>query len=294
MIDRIVAVVDDSVILASEVELRMTPLRAQAAAIPDAGERERRLVQLGRQLLDSMIDDELVLQAGLAAKLTVEDKEVDLAIEYIMKEHNLDAEQLKVEMARQGMTRTTLRNDILRQRAIAHLVGPKVQVSEEEVKRRYEELSRRGNSVSAVDVSQIVIALPEHPTEQQQNEAKQKARAALDRVAAGEPFEQVAAAVSDDATTKPTGGRIGWLSPGTVIPEWEVVIFAMDKGEVRGPVPGERGLYLFFANDVKRTQQPPYADIKDKLAEELRRKALSKLAQTWIEDLRKKAYIEIK
>ena len=294
LVDRIVAVVDDSVILASEVELRMTPLRAQAAQIADAGERERRLAQLRRQLLDSMIDDELILQAGLAAKLTVEDKEVDLAIEYMMKEHGLDEAQLKAEMAKQGVTRASLRNDILRQRAIAHLVGPKVQVTDEEVKRRYEELQRRGNSVTAVDVSQIVIALPEHPSEQQLRDAKAKAQAAIDRVNAGEPFATVAQQVSDDTTTKATGGALGWFSPGSILPEWESVVFAMDKGEVRGPVSGEKGLYVFYANDVKRSKLAPFAEVKDKLAEELRRKAVGKLVQTWIEELRKKAYIEIK
>jgi parvulin-like peptidyl-prolyl isomerase len=71
-------------------------------------------------------------------------------------------------------------------------------------------------------------------------------------------------------------------------------VFAMDKGEMRGPITNPRGLYIFYANDVKRTTQPPLAKIKDKLTDQLRRKALGKLTQAWVEDLRKKAYIEIK
>lgn len=292
--DRVVAVVNDGVILASEVELRLATLRNQAASITDETERERRIQKLARQLLDSMIDDELVVQAALEARLTVEEKEIDDAIEFLKTEHKLDDEQLKEAMRVQGMSRATLKNDILRQRAVAHLVAPKVQITDDDIRGRYDEMQRRSNTVTAVNLSQIVIQLPEHPTEQQLRDAKDRAGWVLERIKAGEPFATVATEVTDDATTKATGGMLGWFQPGTVVPEWEQVVFGMERGDVRGPVPGDRGLYLFFANDVKRTPIKPLAEMKDTISNELRRKALGKLTQTWIEELRKKAYIDIK
>jgi parvulin-like peptidyl-prolyl isomerase len=272
----------------------MLPLRADAAKIADPNERERRLAKLATQMLDEMINDELVVQAARDAKITVEAAELQEAVDYIKKQNKLDDAQLAEAMQAQGMTTATLRNDLMRQRAINTLVSPKVSVTDEDIRARYDELQRRSNSITAVSLSQIVFELPEHATEQQLAAARTKAQAALDRIKAGEPFAQVATAVSEDASTRPTGGMLGWLEPGTLSAEWEPVVFGMDKGEVRGPISGGKGLYLLFANEIKRTQVKPYAEMKDQLAQELRRRALGKLTQTWMEELRKKAYIDIK
>jgi parvulin-like peptidyl-prolyl isomerase len=290
IVDRVAAVVNESVILISELDVRMLPLRAQAAQIADQAERERRLMKLALQVLDEMINDELVVQAAQEAKLTVDQTELDATLEYLKTQHGLDKKQLEVEMQKQGVTLTTLRNDLLRQRAINQLVGPKVQVTDEDVRARYEEMQRRSASVSGVNVSQVLFTLPEHATEQQQDDAKQKALRTLDRLKAGEPFATVAGGL-DAATTKTDGV---WLDPGTILPELESVVFAMEKGDVRGPIFTANGIYVLVANDVRRTQLKPFAELKDDLTADLRRKALAKHAQAWIEELRKKAYIDIK
>ncbi len=292
--DRIAAVVDDAVILTSELDLRMAPMRAQAMQIANPVERTRRLARLRRETLDEMVSDQLVLQAAHDAKLTVTDDKVDSAVEYIKQQNHLDDKQLAAAMAAQGVTRKTLRDDLLRQRAIANFVLPKVHVSDEDVRARYDELARRSALVSAVDVSQILIALPAHPTEQQQKAARTRATRAIDRVRAGEAFGAVAAQMSDDVTTRTSGGDLGWVEPSTLDPQWESVVMGMNKGDLRGPISGDKGLYVLFANNVKRTRLDPFAKMKPELAGQLERAQLAKRTRTWIAELRKKAYIEIK
>jgi peptidyl-prolyl cis-trans isomerase SurA len=293
-VDRVVAIVNDAVILGSEVELRIEPVRAQVAQLPDARERDRRLAQLSRQTLDSMIDDALILQAGIAAGITVDSVDVDAAIELLKQDHGLNDQQLAEAMRQQGMSRDTLRDDVLRQRAVNQLVAPKVQVGDADVTRRYAEMQRRSALVTAVDVSQIVFALGEHPTEQELAAARSAAERALARIRAGEDFAVVAAAASQDRTTANTGGRLGWLEAGTLTPDWEPIVLAMDKGEVRGPIRLGSGIYLLHANDVRRTQLQPLTELKPQILSELRRKALAKQTQLWVEELRKKAHIDIK
>ena len=292
--DRIAAVVNDQVILVSEVDQRMLPLRVEAMAITDQAERDRRLAKLAVQALDEMVNDELILQAGVAAKLTVDEAEVQSAIDYIKQSNKMDDAQLVAAMAAQGVTRATLKHDLLRQRAINELVGRKIAVTDEDLRVRYSELERRSSEIAAVNVSQILFALPEHATEQQIDTAKARAQTAIERVKAGAAFATVAGELTDDAATKTTGGMIGWLEPATLDPVWEPVVFGMDKGDVRGPISGAKGLYVLYANELKRTQLPPFEKIKDQLTSELKRTQLTKLTRTWIEELRKKAYIEIK
>jgi parvulin-like peptidyl-prolyl isomerase len=183
---------------------------------------------------------------------------------------------------------------LLRLRAVNQLVAPKVQVTEEDAQARYNQLKRRSEAVNAVSLSHMLFKLPEHPTEQQLSEAKAKAAKAIERVHAKEDFAKVAGEISEDESTKATGGQLGWFQRGSVNPDWEPIVFSMEKGDVRGPVTGPQGLHVFQVTDVKQSELKPYADMKEQLARELRRREMDKQTGTWIEELRKKAYIDIK
>ena len=298
IVERVVAVVNDSIILASELEARMTPVRGEAMQIADPKERERRLAKLSQQVLDEMVNEELIVQAAEAAKVDVEASEVQAALDEIKQNNNLDDAGLAQALAAQGYTMSNYKHDLRRQllrlRAVNQLVAPKVQVTEEDVRAKYDEMQRRSQSISAVQLSHILFKLPEKPTEQQLAEAKEKAAKAINRVTAGEKFEDVAMQVSEDESTKATGGQLGWFQRGSIQPEWETIVFSMQKGDVRGPVAGERGLHVFQVTEVKNNALKPFPEMKEQLMRELRRREMDKQTQTWLEDLRKKAYIDIK
>src|SRR5690606_1246245 len=141
--------------------------------------------------------------------------------------------------------------------AINQLVAPKVQVTEDDVRSRYAELQRRSSSVSAVYLSHILIKLPEHPTEQQLAEAREKAAQAIQRIKAGESFAEVAKQVSDDPNVE-----LGWFQRGSIQPDWETVVFSMQKGDTRGPVTGPQGLHVFHVGDLQATELKPYNEMK--------------------------------
>ena len=299
VVERVVAVINDAIILASELEARLVPVRNEAMQITDTKERERRLGKLQTQVLDDMVNEELIVQAAEAAKVEVEASEVQAALDEIKQQNNLDDAGLAQVLAAQGYTvsgyKSDLRRQLLRLRAVNQLVAPKVQVTEEDVRARYDEMQRRSAAVSAVSLSHILFKLPEHPTEQQLAEAKAKAGKAIERVKAGEEFAKVAAEISEDEGTKTTGGQLGWFQRGSMAnPEWEPVVFAMEKGDVRGPVNGPQGLHVFYANELKKSDMKPFAEMKDGIMRELRRREMDKQTVTWIEELRKKAYIDIK
>lgn len=295
VVDRVAAVVNDAVILASELEQRMTPLRDDATQIADPTERERRLAKLSSQMVDEMVTDELILQAGRAAGVRVEASEVHATLDYIREQHHLSEEQFQQAMAAEGVSAQTIEANLLRQRAINQLVGPKLpKITDDDLRQRYAQIAKRAQAVSAISLSHMLFAFPEQPTPQDRAAAKARATAALDRVKAGESFADVAKAVSDDATTKATGGELGWVQPGSIPPEWDDVVFGMDPGDVRGPMDGAHGYELFHATDVKRGSVKSFADMKHELAETIEREELTKLTKTWVEALRQKAYIDVR
>jgi parvulin-like peptidyl-prolyl isomerase len=68
----------------------------------------------------------------------------------------------------------------------------------------------------------------------------------------------------------------------------------MEKGEIRGPVSGPQGLHVFFVQEVKRTDMKSFDDLKEQLRAELTRREMDKQTTQWIDELRKKAYIDLK
>ena len=298
-LDYVVAVVNDAIVLHSELEARRMPVLAEAQQIADPKERERRIAKLTSQVLDEIVNEELQVQAAEAAKIEVEGSEVQAALDEIKQQNNLDDAGLTAALAGQGFTMANykheLRRQLLRLRAANQLVAPKVQITDEDVRARYDQMARRTEQVQAVKLSHMLFKLPEHATEQQIAEAKDKASKAIGRVKGGEEFAKVAATESDDDSTKTTGGELGWFQRGSMAnPDWEPVVFAMDKGDVRGPVSGPQGFHVFQVTEIKRSDLKPFPEMKDQLQRELRRREMDKQTATWIEELRKKAYIDIK
>jgi parvulin-like peptidyl-prolyl isomerase len=224
-VEYVVAVINDAIILNSELEARRMPVLAEAQQIADPKERERRIAKLTSQVLDEMVNEELIVQAAEAAKIDVDSSEVQAALDEIKQQNNLDDAGLAQVLAAQGYNianyKQELRRQLLRLRAQNQLVAPKVQVTEEDVRARYDQMQRRSEAVSAVSLSHILFKVPEHATEQQLAEAKDRASKALARVKAGEDFAKVAATESEDETTKATGGELGWFQRGSMAnPDW--------------------------------------------------------------------------
>ena len=297
-VDRVVAIVNDNIILNSELDARLLPAMADTDGITDPKERARRITKLTTQILDEMINEELIVHAAEAVKIDVEATEVTSALEEIKKQNNLDDTQLAQALAQQGYTisgyKQDLRRQLMRMRAINQMVRPKVVVTDDDVRARYDQMARRSEAINAVRLSHILIKLPDHPTEQQLAAARTKAGDIVARAKRGEDFVKLAAEVSDDDATKATGGELGWFERGSISADWESIVFSMDKGDVRGPVTGPTGLHVFLVSDTKRADMKSFAELKDSIKGDLTRKETEKQTNLWIEDLRKKAYIDIK
>jgi peptidyl-prolyl cis-trans isomerase SurA len=298
VVDRVVAVVNDTVVLDSELRARLTPLVGDVQGIADPRERRRRFDKLRTQMLDEMVNEELIVQAAEEARIEIESSEVDAAVDEIKKQNNLDDAGLAQALQQQGYSlssyKTDLRRQLLRLRAVNQLVRPRVTVTDEDIRARYDAMQRRSEAVSAVQLAHILIRVPEKASEQDIAAARDRAAAAIQRVKGGEEFAKVAADVSEDTATKAGGGELGWFERGSISPEWEAVVFSMEKGEVRGPVSGPQGLHVFFVQEVKRTDLKSFDELKEQLRAELTRREMDKQTTQWIEELRKKAYVDLK
>ena len=295
VLDRVAAVINNAVILESELHVRLLPLSGDLQKISDERERNRRRKKLLSQILEDMISEELIVQAARDAKLKVEPKEINAAIDEIKKQNNLDDSGLKQALAMQGFTLATYKRDVKRQimrmRSINMLVRPRVTITDEDVRARYDEMSRRSAAVSKVHLKHVLIELAQR-SEEQVARAKSRAAEVIEQAKNGKAFAELAKQYSDDRATVTSGGDLGWIERGSLPTEWEVIVFSMDKGEVRGPISGPNGLHVFYVEDLKKSDLKPFAELKEQLRNELYRKEMDKQTLLWLEELRKKAHIE--
>lgn len=298
VLDRVAAVVNDEIILQSELEARVEPLTLELRNVADERERTRRRSKLTRQMLDDMISEALIVQAAKDAQIRVEAKEVNAAIEEIKKQNNLGDEELEEALAMQGYTMASYKKDvqrqILRMRALNMLVRPRVTITDEDVRALYEEMNRRSSAVSQVHLRHVLIHVPENPSAQQLAAAKERASEVIEQAKGGKSFAELARQYSDDAATSAGGGDLGWIEHGSLPTEWEEVVFSMDKGEVRGPISGPSGLHVFYVEDSKKDAFRPFDEVKEQLRGELYSKEMDKQTSLWLEELRKKAHIDRK
>jgi peptidyl-prolyl cis-trans isomerase SurA len=291
VVDRVIAVVNDEIILDSELAVQLTPYEPDLEGIDDPKERARRKDKLRAQVLDEMIAEQLIIEAAAAARLEeITSKEVDQIIADTKSDNKLDDATFQQALAAQGVTLAQYRQNVKRQltrvRAMKMLVAPKVNITDEEVRAQYDQMVRRSDAVSQVRLAHIQLTLPERPTDAEVAAARAKAGDIVARVRAGEEFGKLAAEFSDDANTKTAGGELGWIERGTLDPAWEQVVFALDPKEVAGPVAGPRGLEVFYVTEVKRTEMKPFDKMKDQIKGELQQRNMQKQTTTWIEELR--------
>ncbi len=296
VLDRIVAIVNDDIILRSEVARRLSQLAPNFSNISDPLERARRRAQFTEQVLEEMINDALIVQEAKDARLKVKPQEIRTTLEQLKKQNGLDDEQLAEALALQGYTvrsyQEELRQQLLRARAINTFVRPKVQVTTEAMQARYKEMNQRTGTASQVHLYHILVGVAASASAEVVKAARSRAAMIIEKARSGEPFSKLAREFSDDADTKESGGELGWIEKGSIASDWEAVVFAMDKGQIRGPIKGVHGFHIFQVTDTKTEKAKPFDEVKGELKKQLQRLELEKQTQTWIKDLRTKAYIK--
>jgi peptidyl-prolyl cis-trans isomerase SurA len=142
-VDRVVAVVNRDIVLASEVAERLGPFAAELDAIKDAGRRARRRAELRSEVIREMVDNLLAQQQAASVGITAEDSEIDAAIGEIKAANKLDDAGLESALKAAGYTmakyRIELKRQMIRLKAVNVFAGPRIQITDADVKKAYDD-----------------------------------------------------------------------------------------------------------------------------------------------------------
>ena len=241
-IDSIVAVVDEDVILRSELDRAVANISAQYASQP--GQLPPRDV-LERQVLDRLVLARLQLARARDSGIRVSDGELAQAIESVASRNRLTQDQLRARLVEDGLSyeefRDSLRDELLIERLRQRYVQSRVQVSEAEIDQL---LAVREIGGPEVRLANIIVALPDGATPEDVAAAQKKARDIKSVVERGEIDFAAAAIRFSDAPNALEGGNIGWRALDAIPPAFVGLIQQLKPGEISEPVRGPGGYQL--------------------------------------------------
>jgi peptidyl-prolyl cis-trans isomerase SurA len=249
-IDGIVAVVEEDVILRSELNRAVNNIKLQFASRTDQLPPED---VLEKQVLERLIVMRLQLQRAEQAGVRISDIELEQAISRIAQQNNLTLEQLRTQISKDGISydefRQQLREELTAQRLRQSLVQSRVAVSDTEVDIA---LASESMKKGQVQIGLILVALPDGATPEQIATGKTKIdgiKALLDK---GEIEFSAAAIRYSDHQTALEGGNLGWRSFDEIPPLFANLVQGMSPGEVSQPLRGPSGYSLIKLIDTRQ------------------------------------------
>ncbi|MBV1775428.1 peptidylprolyl isomerase [Burkholderiaceae bacterium DAT-1] len=227
-LDRIVAVVNKDVITDRQLDERMKLTYKRMA--------EQKITPppvdvLKKQLLDSMVTEQVLIDYAGDTGLRVDDSEIDRYIEGQAEQNRMTAAQFRAAIDKEGLPFKAFRDDIRRQMVMARLMErdlkSRVFVSEQEVDQY---LKMQGDKIDIqFRLSHIMVGIPEGASPDVVVARRKRADQALSELAAGKPFASVAAAYSESQDAL-SGGDLGWRAAGTIPPAFMEAIQSLQPG----------------------------------------------------------------
>ncbi len=243
--DYIVAIVNQELVTAGEVQRRMDRVQAEAQR---AGARLPEPAELRRQVLDALIDERVIITTAREFGMVVDEPEIDRAAQTIASQNQLSVPQLIERLRADGLDyarfRANLRDQIVLERMREREVYQRITVSEEEIDAALAQQRQAAAAEAELNLAQILVTVPEGASADERARRRAVVDAVLARLKQGEDFTAIATQVSEDANRE-RGGEIG-LRPLSRLPDLFVeAVRGLKVGEVTPePVRSGAGFHL--------------------------------------------------
>ncbi|EBL6541548.1 peptidylprolyl isomerase SurA [Salmonella enterica] len=255
VVDKVAAVVNNGVVLESDVDGLMQSVKLNAG---QAGQQLPDDATLRHQILERLIMDQIILQMGQKMGVKITDEQLDQAIANIAKQNNMTMDQMRSRLAYDGLNYSTYRNQIRKEMIISEVrnneVRRRITVLPQEVDALAKQIGTQNDASTELNLSHILIALPENPTSEQVNDAQRQAESIVEEARNGADFGKLAITYSADQQALKCG-QMGWGRIQELPGIFAQALSTAKKGDIVGPIRSGVGFHILKVNDLRGQSQ---------------------------------------
>jgi peptidyl-prolyl cis-trans isomerase SurA len=282
--------------------------KAYRFTVDPAAPRPTDIETLGAKLgiVEELINQDLLLARARASKLEATDAEVETA--YAERKKAVIDDVFQQQLTQRGLTvddmRRSIRRELTMQKVIDRDVASKVVVTDEEISQFYTANRAQFNVAEAqYHIAQIVITpVRELQLHNRKNddagtpaEAERKARMLMDRLKAGEKFSDLAMDYSEDPTTAPRGGDLGFVAASAlnrVPPPLRDAVLGSQAGTVKDvSAAGAHTLVLLIQHEAAGQRELTDPAVRDQVRDALRQRKEQVLQSAYLAAARNDAVV---
>ena len=244
ILDKVVAIVDEDVVLESEVQRRLATIYAQ---IQKSGTQPPPQEIVVQQVLERLISERLQLNMGYSAGIRITDAELNDAMARIASSNQLTMEQYAEQVHATGSTlsnvREEIRNEMILMRVQQGQVMRRIHISSQELDNFLNSEEGRFMTSPDVNVGHILLPVPSGKNNDEVNAILQRAQGLLDEANNGTDFRQLAIANSSDQTAL-QGGDLGWRKMAQLPGVFIEAVEKLEIDQISEPIRSDAGYHL--------------------------------------------------
>lgn len=249
LLDRVVAIVNDDIVLQSELTNRSRLVKEQ---IESQGARTPAQDVLDSQVLERLIMDRIQMQIATRQGIRISDQELNTALENIANQNRLTLAQFREALIAEGrdyaQAREQIRQEMLLARVQQANVNRRINVSQQEID-NYLAADQSSSNVEYL-LSNILISVPQSASPDIIQRAAADADALYQQLSDGASFKELAIANSD-ASNALNGGELGWRAENELPTDIASSIRSLDSGQVGKPVRTPAGFHILQVREKR-------------------------------------------
>ncbi len=294
-VDRIVLRVNEEILTLYEYEQRKSNEIALLLSSPglDAEERQARLEEVGRMVMQSSFSEMLLLSFANQHGIRISESEVDEAVRELMKRQGIENDaQLQQALASSNMTleevRENARRELLWQQVVGREVRPKVKISEEELRAYYRNHQDEFRTPEERWLKEVIVL---ESSGLEDAELRRIAEEIHSQLAAGGDPETVVEPYRDQEIT--TGLiDLDWLRAEELEASLAAAAWALKPGEFSPPVAARGGYHILHVAGLREEQLLPLDEVEDRIMRREYGSRFNRELRVFLAELEKNAYIQ--
>lgn len=254
IIDQVVAIVDDDVIMASELRQRLAAVNDSLAARGIAAPPEDTLI---RETLDRLILESIQLQKGTRVGVRISDAQLNAAMQRIAAQNRMSVEQFRVALEQQGQSYAEMREQVRREMIIQRVQGgnvnQRIQITEQEVQNYMATEEGQKLTQPEYHIVHALLAVSPSASDTEVAAAQSYVDGLVKRIRAGESFERVVSSSTGKYTF--SGGDLGWRKLNDLPSLFSDVAPGLAVGETADPIRSPSGFHLVYMAEKRGGEQ---------------------------------------